>query len=58
VLGECIVDLPWPGRELFTSAMSFGLRRLHDEGAVGSGDLVVLAGASSGVQIGAALYRF
>lgn len=58
VLGERMVALPWPGRELFTSAMSFGLRRLHDEGAVASGDLVVLAGAGSGVQVGAALYRF
>jgi 3-oxoacyl-[acyl-carrier-protein] synthase III len=57
VLGERVVALPWPSKDLFTSSLAFGLRRLQDAGLVATGDLVVLTGAASGVQVGAALYR-
>jgi 3-oxoacyl-[acyl-carrier-protein] synthase III len=57
VLGRRMVALPWPGGDLFTSALPIGLQRLRDEGGVTPGALVVLAGAGSGVNVGAALYR-
>lgn len=58
VLGERVVALDWTGADLFTSSLTFGMHRLLEVGAVARGDVALLACAGSGVEIGAALYRF
>ncbi len=58
VLGERVVPLDWTGADLFTSSLPFGMHKLLETGAVASGDIAVIACAGSGVEIGAALYRF
>ena len=57
-LGERILPPDRPGTDLFTSAVPFGLERVVRTGSVAQGDLAVLLGTASGVEIGAALYRF
>ncbi|GGO20785.1 3-oxoacyl-[acyl-carrier-protein] synthase III C-terminal domain-containing protein [Micromonospora parathelypteridis] len=59
VLGARLATLPpaSDGTDLFTSAMPVGLRAVSAGGGVSPGDLVVVVGASTGMEIGAALYR-
>ncbi|MGC4747329.1 3-oxoacyl-[acyl-carrier-protein] synthase III C-terminal domain-containing protein [Micromonospora sp. DT201] len=59
VLGARLATLPSTsdGTDLFTSAMPVGLRAVTAGGGVSPGDLVVVVGASTGMEIGAALYR-
>ncbi|MEU4473907.1 3-oxoacyl-[acyl-carrier-protein] synthase III C-terminal domain-containing protein [Micromonospora sp. NPDC023888] len=45
------------GSDLFTSALPVGLRAVSVGGGVSPGELVVVVGASTGMEIGAALYR-
>ncbi|MEV4496927.1 3-oxoacyl-[acyl-carrier-protein] synthase III C-terminal domain-containing protein [Micromonospora arborensis] len=59
VLGARLATLPSAsgGTDLFTSAMPVGLRAVSAGGGVSPGDLVVVVGASTGMEVGAALYR-
>ncbi|WP_433124977.1 3-oxoacyl-[acyl-carrier-protein] synthase III C-terminal domain-containing protein [Micromonospora sp. CA-240977] len=59
VLGPRLVTLPpvSHGTDLFTSALPVGLRAVSAGGGVSPGELVVVVGASTGMEIGAALYR-
>ncbi|MEU8087113.1 3-oxoacyl-[acyl-carrier-protein] synthase III C-terminal domain-containing protein [Micromonospora sp. NPDC049101] len=59
VLGPRLTTLPpaWDGTDLFTSALPIGLRAVSAGGGVSPGELVVVVGASTGMEIGAALYR-
>ncbi|MGC4813255.1 3-oxoacyl-[acyl-carrier-protein] synthase III C-terminal domain-containing protein [Micromonospora sp. DT228] len=58
VLGPRLATLPpaRDGADLFTSALPMGLRAVSAGGA-SPGELVVVVGASTGMEIGAALYR-
>ncbi len=52
------VDIAEPGQDPFTSALPCALRAALDGGRVGSGDIGLIIGAGSGLQVGCALYYF
>ncbi|HZN17782.1 MAG TPA: 3-oxoacyl-[acyl-carrier-protein] synthase III C-terminal domain-containing protein, partial [Micromonosporaceae bacterium] len=56
-LARCIVELPWPAGDLFTSSIPAGLAVLRADCRTAAGDLVLLTSIASGGQVGAALYR-
>lgn len=52
------VDITEPGHDLFTSALPCALRSALDGGMVGPGDIGLIIGAGSGLQVGCTLYYF
>lgn len=46
------------GKDYFTASMVCALREARDRGRVGRGDLGLIVGVGTGIQVGCALYRF
>jgi 3-oxoacyl-[acyl-carrier-protein] synthase III len=46
------------GKDYFTASMVCGLRQARDAGRVQRGDLGLIIGVGTGIQVGCALYRF
>lgn len=53
-----MVDAVRDRRDLFTSSLAFAMREVRDSGRVRPGDLGLIIGVGSGIQVGCALYRF
>jgi len=55
---ELFVDVTENRKDLFTSSIAYGMQKIQEEGQGNPGDIALIIGVGSGVQVGCALYHF
>ncbi|MBX2871492.1 MAG: hypothetical protein KTR30_05315 [Saprospiraceae bacterium] len=55
---DLFVDVTKDRKDLFTSSIAYGMQQLKEEGQGNPGDIALIIGVGSGVQVGCALYHF
>lgn len=55
---ELFVDATADRKDLFTSSIAYGMQKIKEEGQGNPGDIALIIGVGSGVQVGCALYHF
>ena len=55
---DLFVDVTKDRKDLFTSSIAYGMQQMKDDGQGKPGDIALIIGVGSGVQVGCALYHF
>lgn len=55
---ELFVDVTANRKDLFTSSIAYGMQKIKEDGQGNPGDIALIIGVGSGVQVGCALYHF
>jgi len=57
VRDEAMLDVSWPGTDLFTSSLAYGLHAIQVDPRGRPGDLALLSEVGAGLQVACALYQ-
>ena len=52
------VDIAHAGNDLYTSSLAYALEHVHEQNLVRRGDIGLIIGVGSGIQVGCATYYF
>lgn len=55
---DLFVDVTKDRKDLFTSSIAYGMEQMKEDGQGKPGDIALIIGVGSGVQVGCALYHF
>lgn len=55
---DLFVDVTKGRKDLFTSSIAYGMQQMKEDGQGKPGDIALIIGVGSGVQVGCALYHF